>query len=467
MKRFNNIYITALSTTLLLSACNKQLDLKPHQSIEQSVAILTEQDVRITLTGAYNRAGLSDLYGGGVFLYPDLLATQTIISWHGTYQQLTQMSNQAIPIDNSFINGTWLDAYEVINQANNVLANLDKVTAGDKDEIEGEAKFLRGLTYFDMARLFGRAWNDGDPNTNLAVPIVLTPTTVITAASYVSRSTVAQVYQQAIDDLTTAEAKLAGSSGASYGSQYGAAAILARLYLQQGDYSRALAEASRVIESGKYSLNTNYADEFPYLNQTASHIDNTDEDIFALQVNDQQGVNSLNTYYASKSDGGRGDIHVDDSFLATFEPGDDRANIIQYDDPDDNTTTLRCHKFDNADGNVHIVRLAEMYLIRAECNFRLGSATGATPVNDINVIRERAQLGDLATVTLDQILNERVHELFFEGGFFLHDAKRLNTAGNPVTVGALPASSPKLVLPIPKQELNANPKLVQNPGYGG
>jgi len=466
MKRFNNIYITALSTTLLLSACNKQLDLKPHQSIEQSVAIKTEQDVRITLTGAYNRAGLSDLYGGGAFLYPDLLATQTVISWHGTYQQLTQMSNQAIPIDNSFINATWLDAYEVINQANNVLANLDKVSAGDKDEIEGEARFLRGMTYFDMARLFGRAWNDGDPNTNPAVPIILTPTTVISAESYVTRSTVAQVYQQAITDLTAAEAKLPGDND-YFANKYSAAAILARLYLQQGDYAKALTEASGVIESGAFELNSSYADEFPYPNQTAVHVDNTSEDIFAIQVTDQQGVNSLNTYYASKTDGGRGDIHVDDSFLATFEPGDDRANMIQYDDPDDNTTTLRCHKFDNADGNVHIVRLAEMYLIRAECNFRLGSATGATPVSDINVIRERAQLGDLATVTLDQILNERVHELFFEGGFFLHDAKRLNTAGNPVTVGALPASSPKLVLPIPKQELNANPKLVQNPGYGG
>lgn len=465
MKRFNNIYITALSTTLLLGACNKQLDLKPHQQIEQSVAILTEQDVRITLTGAYNRAGLSDLYGGGVYLYPDLLATQTVISWHGTYQQLTQMSNQAIPIDNSFINATWLDAYEVINQANNVLANLDKVAAGNRDEIEGEAKFLRGMTYFDMARTFGRAWNDGDPNTNLGVPIVLTPTTVISASSYVTRSTVAQVYQQAITDLTTAEAKLP-ESNAYFANKYSAAAILARLYLQQGDYTKALTEASNVIENGGFKLNKNYADEFPYPNQTAVHVDNTGEDIFAIQVTDQQGVNSLNTYYASKTDGGRGDIHVDDSFLATFEPGDDRANIIQYDDPADNTTTLRCHKFDNAIGNVHIVRLAEMYLIRAECNFRLGSAAGAPPVNDINVIRQRAKLDAFTSVNLDQILNERVHELFFEGGFFLHDAKRLNSASNPVTIGALPATSPKLVFPIPKQELNANPKLVQNPGYG-
>ncbi|ASU34079.1 RagB/SusD family nutrient uptake outer membrane protein [Mucilaginibacter xinganensis] len=460
MRKLNHIYIGAISTLLLLAACNKQLDLKPHQSIEQSQAILTAQDVQSTLVGAYNRMGLSDLYGGGVFLYPDLMATQTVFSWHGTYQGLTQMTNQAIPVDNSFVNSTWLDAYEVINQANNVLANLDKVAADNKDRTEGEASFLRGLVYFDMARIFGKAWNDGDPATNLAVPIVLTPTTVISQSSYVTRSTVSQVYQQAITDLKTAETKLP-ESNSYFANKYSAAAILARLYLQQGNYVEAAAEATTVIESGQFTLNKNYADEFPFPNQTAVHIDNTAEDIFAIQVTDQQGVNALNTYYASKTYGGRGDIHVNDSFLGDFEAGDDRANLIQYDDPADNTTTLRNHKFDNLDGNVHVIRLAELYLIRAEANLRLSTATGDTPLNDINVIRTRAKLSPLLTVTIDQILTERVHELYFEGGFFFHDGKR--TAQK---IGALPFNSDKLVFPIPKQEINANSKLVQNPGYG-
>src|SRR5207248_431387 len=124
-----------------------------------------------------------------------------------------------IPIDNGFINSTWADGYQVINQANNVLANLSKVSATNAPRTEGEAKFLRGLTYFDLVRLYGKAWNDGDPNTNLGVPIVLTPTTVITSASYVSRSTVAQVYQQAITDLTDAENKLPATNS-FYANKY-------------------------------------------------------------------------------------------------------------------------------------------------------------------------------------------------------------------------------------------------------
>ncbi|MEO6978596.1 MAG: RagB/SusD family nutrient uptake outer membrane protein, partial [Mucilaginibacter sp.] len=456
MKKLNKIYIGALSTVLILSACNKQLDLKPFQQIQQSQAILTAQDVQITLVGAYNRAGLSDLYGGGALLYADLMATQTVVDWQGTFQGLTQMVNQNIPIDNGFINSTWADSYQVINQANNVIANLSKVASANAPRTEGEAKFLRGMTYFDLVRLYGKAWNDGDPNTNLGVPIVLTPTTVITSASYVSRSTVAKVYQQAITDLTDAENKLPATNS-FYANKYSASAILARLYLQKGDYVNAAAEANKVISSTKFSLNADYLDEFPYPGGTAVHVDNTDEDVFAIQVTGQQGTNSFNTYFASSDNAGRGDIIIKDSFLDDFEDGDARLGIYNP----DSDGNLRCDKFDNEFGNVHIIRLAELYLIRAEANFRKGTATGATPVDDINIIRKRAGLDDLAEVTLNDILLERKHELAFEGGFFLHDAKRLQQG-----VGALPFSSNKLVFPIPLQDINANPKLVQNPGYG-
>jgi hypothetical protein len=464
MKNLKKYYIGILSILLIFSSCNKDLNLAPHQSIEQNQAILTATDVQITLTGAYNRMALSDLYGGGVFLYPDMLATPNLINWFGTYQELTQMNNQTIINDNDFVNNTWLDAYEVINQTNNVIANISKVGPNDKDRIEGEAKFLRGLVYFDLVRLFGRAWNDGTPANNPGVPIVLTPTTVISPASYVTRASVAQVYQQAISDLTDAEAKL--PDGNSYlANKYSASAILARLYLQKGDYPNAVTEATNVIANGGFALNGNYADEFPYPNGNAVHVDNTSEDIFAIQVTAQQGVNSLNTYYSSSSNGGRGDIHIRASFLSKFKAHDTRAQEYTYDDPTDPTTVLRCHKFDNLYGNVHVIRLAELYLIRAEANLRIGasgtaSASGNTPLNDINRIKRRAGIDTITTVAADSVITERTRELAFEGGFFLHDAKRLKQ-----NAASLPYNSPKLVFPIPLQDINANPKLVQNPGY--
>lgn len=442
---------------MILGGCNKQLNQQPFQQIQQTQAIQTAADVQVTLVGAYNRANLTDLYGGGAYLYPDLMAMQTVINWQGTYQGLTQVFGQTIPNDNGFINGVWAGAYQTINQANNVLANIKKVAIADSSRTAGEARFLRGMVYFDLVRLFGRSWNDGDPTKNLGVPIVLTPTIDINAGSYVVRATVAQGYQQAINDLIAAEKELPAKNN-FYASSYAASALLARLYLQKGDYAKAATEATKVISPGVYSLNANYADEFPYPGGIAVHVDNTPEDIFAFQVTNQQGNNALHTFYGSADFNGRGDIIVQDAFAQEFETGDTRLNMYIH----DSGNILRCDKFDNNYGNVHIVRLAEMYLIRAESNLQLaaGSAIGDLPLNDINIIRKRAGITPLLSATVAAVLTERRHELSFEGGLFFHDAKRLGQNITP-----LPYSSPKLVFPIPLQDINANPKLVQNPGY--
>jgi hypothetical protein len=453
-------YIKILSMAFILGSCNKALDLKPFQSIDQSQALLTSSDVQITLVGAYNKMSNGNLYGGNIYLQPDLMATQTIIQWSGTFQGLTQMVSQTIPINDVFVDSTWTTGYSVINSVNNVLSALDKVDAADKDRVEGEGKFIRGMTYFDLVRMFGRSYNDGDPAANLGVPIVLTPTRAVDASSFVSRATVAQVYQQAISDLTMAESKLPADNS-FYADQNSASAILARLYLQKGDYPNAAAEATKVINSGKYQLNANYADEFPYPGRSATHVDNTSEDIFAIQFTAQTttifNFNGLNAEYASSNDAGRGEIAINQSFINEFSANDTRKALF-YDD----AGSLRTDKFSNVYGNLHVIRLAELYLIRAEANLRISaaSAIGDTPANDVNQVRNRAGIAPLAVVTVNDILTERRHELCFEGGFFLHDAKRTQQ-----NVNGLPYNSPKLVWPIPETEMNANPKLVQNPGY--
>lgn len=454
MKKIKFIYISATVLALFLSACNKQLNIKPVESVDQNQAIKTAKDVQGVLVGTYNRLGQVDLYGGRIFMEPDLLAAQAEITWTGTYTGLTQITVQAITRDNSFVENTWLDAYQVINQANTVLANLDKAdNADDKARWEGEAKFIRGLMYFDLARLFGKPWNDGDPSTNLAAAIVSSPTTSADSeGAKVGRSTVKQVYDQAISDLTAAKSKLPEDND-FYANKYSASAILARLYLQKGDYTNALKEANTVITSGAFSLVPDYTKEF-LLSSKPSHQENTTEDIFAIQVTQQQGINSLNEFYASSANGGRGDIKITDDFLAEFEANDVRGQFYTV------TSVNRTKKFDNQYGNVHVVRLAEMYLIRAEANLRGGTSTGATPASDVNTIRQRAGLDPLVIVNLATILAERRHELCFEGGFFLHDAKRLKQSA-----GGLPYNSPRLVFPIPQREILANPKLVQNEGY--
>ena len=454
MKRNRYIYIAAVSISLAatLGACDKKLDISPSDSIEQSEALVTSQDVQSALIGAYNRLGVTDLYGGSIFLEPDLLAGQNAIIWAGTYPELTQIYSQAIPANNSFIADQWIAAYQAINQLNNVLASIDKVDEAQRDRVEGEAKFLRGLMYFDLVRLYGKAWIDGDPNTNLGVPLVLTPTLEIDESSNVSRATVAAVYDQVIADLTAAK-ELLPATNSFYASSYAASAILSRVYLQKVDYRNAAEEATIVISSGEYELVDNYTDEFPY--PGAVHVDNTSEDIFAFQVTPQQGVNSLNEFYASSDNGGRGEIEIRSGFIDLYEEGDERAATF-YDDGG----SVRTSKFDNIYGNVKVIRLAELYLTRAEANLRLRTTIGATPLQDINKIRTRAGLEPATSVTLEDVLLQRELELAFEGGFFLFDAKRTGRS-----IGSIPYNSPSLVFPIPQRELYANPNMEQNPGY--
>lgn len=435
----------------MLSGCGKRLDVTPVNSVPSETALTNSNDVETLLKGGYELLGDQYLYGGGFQYYSDFLGDNNEIQFNGTYSQPKEIINKRILVNNSFVSLTWVNAYRTINVANTVLANIGKVTATKSDAVAGGAKFLRGSLYFELVRFYAKAWNDGSPANNPGVVLVLTPTDAnnpsdaLNITGQARRNSVAEIYTQVIKDLQEAEKQLPASNGV-FANNAAASAMLSRVYLQQGRYAEAAAEANKVIQPGTYSLVSNYADEF-------ANKANTSEDVFAVQLTTQSGTNDLNTFYSSN---GRGDVAVLDSHLALYEPNDDRLNLFDTSNGPDAALTL---KFDNTHGNIHLIRLAEMYLTRAEGNFRAGTAVGATPLADINRVRNRAALGPLATLTLPIILNERHLELAFEG-FLLHDLKR-----NALPVGSLPYNSPKLVLPIPQRERDLNPNLEQNPGY--
>ncbi|MFC4209650.1 RagB/SusD family nutrient uptake outer membrane protein [Pedobacter lithocola] len=449
------IYNLIFASMLLAAAssCKKALEINPVDTIEQSNALLTSKDVEVALVGAYAEFGSRNFYGGRPFLMADFLANTNAIQWFGTYEELTQTINKRILKTNTFVNNVWADGYTAINDANNVISAIAKVDAAKKNKVEGEAKFIRGASYFELVRLFGKAYNDGSPTTNLGVPVVLTPTTAVTEASYVSRATVAAVYTQVIADLTDAEAKLPATNG-FFATKSSAAGMLARVYLQMGNYAAAAAAANRVITSNNYSLNAAFIDAFPAMGSSPGV--NSSEDIFAVQVTTLTGFNGFNEFYGSSTYGGRGDAIISQSWVnSTYAANDDRINAF-YDDGD-----LFTSKYANLYGNVPVMRLPEMYLIRAEANVRLAPAApvgGRTPLQDLAVVRSRAGL-TTTTATLADILNERKLELAFEG-FALHDAKRTQT-----NIGSIAWNANELVFPIPQREMDANKNLVQNAGY--
>ncbi len=118
-------------------------------------------------------------------------------------------------------------------------------------------------------------------------------------------------------------------------------------------------------------------------------------------------------------------------------------------------------KYGDSRRNFTVIRLAEMYLTRAEGNFEAGTATGAAPLDDINLIRDRSEAPSLAAVDRDAIRMERYLELCWEG-FRLHDLKRwkMDIDGDPYNAG-------NLIFPVPEREMEANDNLVQNGYYTG
>lgn len=443
-KNIQNAFLFAL--IICFAGCKDVLDLTPAQNLDTETALSTDVGVKQVLIGAYNRFGADGLYGGEVMRNAELYAGFGEILWVGTFIEPSEIFNRNILAANFDVFNLWTDAYDCINICNNVLSALDVVEAADRNTVEGEARCLRAWCYFELVRYFGQQYEPGGTNIQPAVPLVLTPTIALDESSFVTRNTVEEVYALIIADLTAAESLLPTSNGV-YANKNVAAAVLARTYLQKEDYANARDAADLVIGSNKYDLLENYADCF---NQE----EETDEDIFSIQISDQEGVNAMNTYFAVTANGGRGDIEIEEAHLALYDDADARKSLFTL-----TAGAWRSGKWNNQYGNIGAIRLAEMYLIRAECNQRLGTETGDSPLNDFNAIHTRAGLEAAGDVTLDDILLERRLELAHEG-FKVYDNKRLH-----IDVGTTPWNDNSMIFPIPQSELDVNSNLSQNPGY--
>ena len=452
--------LTALA--LSLAACNEKLEIDPFQTIDATTALTSAQDVESAIIGAYAHLGHAAMYGTNFNLLAELQASEGYITWRGTFAGYREVANKTSTNINSEAERTWIRSYRAINTANNVLEALPVVTeAADKSRLEGEARFVRGITLFELVRYYALPWGATANNSQPGVPIVLTATkTAEQAETKVGRSTVAQVYAQVIDDLTKAISLLPADNG-TRADKYAAQAFLTRVYLQQSNYALALSNANAIIASGVYRLNPSVISAFRNRN--------TQESIFEIQQNDQNNAGTSNdgltTFYASLPVNGvsvgRGDVQVNNTFRDLYDANDARRLELLYLGVKGGNTRYYSGKWADFGANIPVVRLAEMHLVRAECNFRLGSMTGATPIADVNAIRARAgaPVLDATKLTLDDILKERQLELAFEG-VRIHDLKRLK-----LSTGTFAWNAPKLLLPIPKREVDANNSLTQNEGY--
>jgi hypothetical protein len=283
------------------------------------------------------------------------------------------------------------------------------------------------------------------------------------------------VYQRIIDDLLLAvehAPAIASAAANAYVSQEAAKALLARVYLIRKDYANAKKYADEVIATNKFALTTNY-------DASLSAPVGNPEHIFVLQVTPTEGENGLSFFlqHPTMPGSGRAELPVDNSLIAAFEPGDLRkpAIVQEIEAPASNPGWYVRKYRDPAGTFAHpmfIARIAEMYLVAAEAQFFISNGNNTDPVMlaRLNELRTKRGLPALTTANLHRIIQERRVELAFEN-FRWTDMKRTPDENDPSKSMALVFLEAKgrrpqdILYPIPQQEIDVNPNLVQNPGY--
>jgi len=462
--------IFILSFLLLsLISCEDLLEVEIEDTLVGEEVLNDPENIEKALIGAYSGLGGIDggqLLGGDFNIIATLLAAEANWNIIANPEYISFLTLNISP-ENFIVETNWNRGYEVINACNTILSVLENIeNPSDRIKIEGEALAIRGIIYFEMVRLWAPQYSPSTLDAP-AIPILLEPTLSADQVKTPTRSTVSEVYNQAEDDLMRASELLDGlGKNGTRLSRYACLAYLARLNLQKDEVGLAFDYADLVIESGLYSLASEPFDAY-------NNFQNSSEDIFAIQQNIENNTGDVNTgtgiatYYSSLVSTGFSGIEIDLFTIEDIydEAGDLRATIsrdVSENAAVDEITTFfynqpfgfSCAKYLDNDRVIPVLRLAEMYLIRAETSFLLGDDQLA--FDDLNTIRERAGLPmlEVNAGNIDGFLgfldNERIRELAYEG-HAIHDNKRI-----AVITGDDFFLSDDFILPIPQTETDAS-----------
>lgn len=462
----NILKIASVFLALLITvSCGKDfLDLSPNEALRTDDAIQSVDDLQAALIGIYNEVQSSNYYGRYFLLVPDVMSDD--VKQNASANRAKEYAEFEAFGDHFITENMWRDMYQTINNANTVINSTLEVTgaaASTKDQLVGEAYALRALAHFDLVRLYGQHYGFTGDNSHPGVPVV----TVFDQNAEPSRNTVAQVYSQVIADLDQAVSLMNDDKGTGFFSATSAKALKARVMLFMGNYGEAANLATEVINSGNYSLTGNDG----YVDAWRSGVPPDAVLQVIMNETDNRGSDALGRMYIID---GYGDYLPSLDVLGLIPDGDVRGELFKADaNLGGIFGELRVDKYPSTVGedNTPIIRLAEMYMIRAEARWRNGDMTGAQ--EDVNTIRQRANPSAEAVTStgdelLQEIITEKRIELMFEG-HRLWDLMRWNMdvvrtdCTSPIC--EIPYPNDRFVLPIPQEEIFANPNIAQNPSY--
>jgi starch-binding outer membrane protein, SusD/RagB family len=433
-----------------LYSCKKLIKIEsPKTQISIDKVFSDDNSATSAISSLYSRLSSTtfDLY---LTSLPALSADELIYP-AGTFDQF--VNNKLTPTDYYLTNFIWPNLYSIIYGANSILEGLNlssNVNENLKAQLIGEAKVIRALCYFYLVNCFGD------------VPLITN--TDVRISSIASRSSITDVYQLIIGDLLDGQRILSSnypSADRARVNKWVATALLARSYLYNGEWAKAETESTSIINSGIYYLEPDLNNVFiKSSKETVWHIWN------------QNGFISLGFIPASSNT--TPSYLVRQALIGSSDTGDLRIkkwigtkvlNGISYYFP--NKYKLNnINATSNSEYNV-VLRIAEVYLIRAESRVKLNNVNGA--VADLNMIRNRAGLSSIFTSSqnsvLDSIIGQDRIEFMFEWGHRWFDLKRTNRLD--VVLGAIKPTwvSTAYLYPIPQAEINNNGFLTQNSGY--
>nr|WP_287936046.1 RagB/SusD family nutrient uptake outer membrane protein [Algoriphagus sp.] len=437
MKKYSIVLLVLLMT---FTSCDDFLTIVPETQLSSATFFKTENDFVQAVNGAY--APLRAYYNGPAWLLGELHSDNTFYMRNvlfGAVENAENLADFSVPVSNgttpnSNVLGAWRGLYLIIARANQVLAPIDAVNFNQdsKNNVKGQALFLRAFAYFHLVRYFGK------------VPLHLTPVPGREGAA-LPLSEEAAVFDQIIKDLTDAIPLLPQKSAQLPGrvTQGAARTLLGDVFIYRKRWADAEQVLAPVVSSGQYSLMSSYTMAFPK-NTTNK---NNAESVFEIQFREGpdglQGnflyqhlpypltvaeVRSLfNTSNPQPLDGQGNNIPTPD-IIAAYEPGDLRKDasimfITVSGRPGPNKTTPIIKKFqdNHAQHNNHgvnwpVYRYAEVLLLLAEAQNEQGKTGEALGL--LNQVRSRAGLAASTaagqTQVREAIFKERRVELAFE-----------------------------------------------------
>jgi tetratricopeptide (TPR) repeat protein len=457
------IYCAIALMMASLTACNDFLTVDQKGKATIPSFLSDPRGLNAGLIGAYNT--FYDYYDNQFLKYPEVagnMSSMNLSSGSDMLEQYNFTPNATSATTSYYI---WYRIGVALANANNIIQYAPAVakdypTQTDSiNHILGQALLLRALCHFDLCRVYAQPYNYTSDASHLGIPVL---TKTPGPDDNPARSTVKQVYDQILVDLTQASSLLSDNvaKDVHYASLQAVNAMFARVYLYMEDWSNALKYAQLAIGSQTLAQGSDYYNMYMNLNTRG-------EAIFRLSGDDMSGKQM--SFYATE-------CLPADTLISLFDSNDVRLPLIQQ------NGAKKCIKYtattvpDNQTKreDPFIFRLSEMYLTAAEAAWESKSYGDAKTY--IEAIISRAVGTEKASTILaaysdntliNLIRTERVKELCFEGHNFFditrwkQDLVREKNTNSTVSHIAYP--SDLFVLPIPQYELDANENMQPNP----